>query len=99
MKPMATAMPRASATTAAQRVEVTAEGFQPARIVVGEDRQVIFRRVAEGTCATAVVFPSLGIEKQLPLNTDVAVALPPGSQGELGFQCGMGMYRGKVVAQ
>ncbi|HET9931547.1 MAG TPA: cupredoxin domain-containing protein, partial [Polyangiaceae bacterium] len=63
------------------------------------DRRVVFRRVADGTCATAVVFPSLGIQKALPLNTDVAVELPPDSHGELAFQCGMGMYRGKVVAE
>jgi len=35
----------------------------------------------------------------VPLNTDVAFELPASSHGELGFQCGMGMYRGKVVAE
>lgn len=59
----------------------------------------MFRYVADATCATAVVFPGVGIEKALPLNTDVTVELPPSSHGELGFQCGMGMYRGKVVAK
>ncbi len=110
-KPSPSPAPAASAVTpvetavsgspadSAPRVEVTSEGFQPARVVLGSDRHVVFRRVADGTCATAVVFPSLGIEKQLPLNTDVTLELPPGSPGELAFQCGMGMYRGKVVAQ
>ncbi len=80
-------------------VEVTNEGFQPSRVALGADRRVVFRRVADGTCATAVVFPSLGIQKVLPLNADVAIELPRDSHGELGFQCGMGMYRGKVVAE
>ena len=96
----ATAMPASSAAPSSPtRVEVTSEGFQPSNVALGADRRVVFRRVADGTCATAVVFPSLGIQKALPLNTDVAVDLPPDSHGELAFQCGMGMYRGKVVAE
>ena len=95
-----TAMPMStSAADSGTRVEVTTEGFRPSRVTIGVDRRVVFRRVADGTCATAVVFPSLGIEKALPLNTDVAVELPKDSRGELGFQCGMGMYRGKVLAE
>ena len=97
---ISTAMPMAaSSSDSAIRVEVTSEGFQPSRVTLGADRRVVFRRVADGTCATAVVFPGLGIENALPLNTDVTVDLPPGSHGELVFQCGMGMYRGKAIAE
>ena len=81
------------------RVEVNATGFQPSRIDVGAQRRVIFRRVSDSTCATAVVFPALNIEKPLPLNTDVMVQLPASAHGELAFQCGMGMRRGQVVVQ
>jgi hypothetical protein len=81
------------------RVEVAADGFQPSRVEVGNDHQVVFRRTSDATCATAVAFPDLGIEKKLPLNTDVMIELPPTAKGELAFQCGMGMYRGKVVAR
>ena len=94
----ATPMP-ASPSDSGTKVEVTSDGFQPSRVTLGANTRVVFRRVVDGTCATAVVFAGLGIEKSLPLNTDVAVDLPPGSHGELGFQCGMGMYRGKVVAE
>jgi hypothetical protein len=59
------------------RVEVTSAGFQPSRLDVGKGRALVFRRTTDKTCATAVVFPALGIEKPLPLNTDVAVDLPP----------------------
>jgi cupredoxin-like protein len=81
------------------RVDVTSAGFQPSRVDVGKGRALVFRRTTDKTCATAVVFPALGIEKPLPLNTDVAVDLPPETTGELAFQCGMGMDRGKVVVR
>ncbi len=81
------------------RGEVTQGGFEPARVVVDVSRSLVFRRITQNTCATAVVFPSLGIEKALPLNTDVLVQLPPTASGELGFQCGMGMDRGKAVVR
>jgi Cu+-exporting ATPase len=81
------------------RVEVTAEGFEPARVVVGADRKLTFRRTTDSTCATAVVFPELGIEKPLPLNKDVLIELPASAPRELSFQCGMAMYKSKVVIQ
>jgi len=78
---------------------VTSAGFQPSRIEAGKGRALVFRRTTDKTCATSVVFPTLGIEKTLPLNTDVAVDLPLGATGELAFQCGMGMDRGKVIVR
>lgn len=81
------------------RVEVNNHGFQPSTVPVGTGRRLLFRRTSEGTCATAVVFPELGIDKQLPLNTDVVVVLPASAKGDVTFQCGMGMYKSKVVAR
>jgi plastocyanin domain-containing protein len=98
MAAMAPAAPTSPAA-ALGRVEVTSAGFQPSRIDVGSDRSLVFRRTTDKTCATSVVFPGLGIEKTLPLNTDVAIELPPGTRGELAFQCGMGMDRGKVIVR
>ena len=79
------------------RVEVTKDGFQPNRVVVGSDRKITFRRTSDATYATAVVFPEVGIEKQSPLNSDVVIELPASAPRELSFQCGMGMYKSKVV--
>ena len=92
------AAPKADATGGA-RVEATADGFQPSRVVVGPDRKVTFRRTTDATCANSVVFPELGIDKPLPLNTDVVIELPPSAPKELTFQCGMAMYKSKVVVQ
>jgi plastocyanin domain-containing protein len=89
--------PSAAGTDA--RVAVTDKGFEPSTVSIGTGRRLVFRRTSENTCATAVVFPDLKIEKELPLNQDVAVDLPASAKGEIGFQCGMGMYKSKVVAQ
>lgn len=83
----------------AVRVDVSDQGFQPSTVPVGTGRRLVFRRTSEATCATAVVFPELGIDKQLPLNTDVVVDLPASAKGDVTFQCGMGMYKSKVVAR
>jgi plastocyanin domain-containing protein len=81
------------------RVEVGSDGFRPSSVALGTHRTVVFRRISDATCATAVTFPSLGITKQLPLDTDVAVDVPAAASSDLSFQCGMGMFRGKVVAR
>ena len=95
----ATAAAQSSIAVGEQRVEVSESGFQPARVNLGASRRIVFRRTTEGTCATAVVFPSLGTEKPLPLNTDVIVDLPAMLTDEVAFQCGMGMLKGMLVAR
>ncbi len=83
----------------ATRVEVGRNGFQPSRVALGTARSLIFRRTTDDTCATSVGFPALGIQRPLPLNTDVTIELPATLTEEVIFQCGMGMHRGKVVAR
>jgi hypothetical protein len=94
--------PAASAATApdgSPLIRATAEGFEPPEVKLGPSRRLVFRRTTDETCATSVVFPKLGIDKPLPLNTDVAIDLPATAKGDFTFQCGMAMYKGKVVAQ
>jgi plastocyanin domain-containing protein len=64
----------------------------------GVPARVTFRRTAESSCATEVVFPSLGIRRALPLDQPVDVRLTP-TAGEIAFACGMDMFRGTVVAR
>ena len=79
------------------RVLVTEDGFQPTHVELKKGEKVVFRRLTDNTCAKDVVFPALKIEKPLPLNTDVAIDLPDTATGELDFQCGMAMYKSKLV--
>ena len=86
-----------------RRIEVVAngDGFQPSSVTVkkGEFTTLVFTRTTSDTCATAVVFPELGIKKDLPLKQPVSIDIPVDQARTLGFQCGMGMYKSKVVIQ
>lgn len=82
-------------------VEVGADGFSPSSITVkkGEPVTLAFKRTTDKTCATSVVFPELKLEKSLPLNEVVAIDVPTDRARTLAFQCGMAMYKSKVVVQ
>jgi plastocyanin domain-containing protein len=82
-------------------VTVDGQGFHPSSIEVakGQRTTLEFRRTSDQTCATSVVFPELKLEKVLPLNQTVSIELPADASSPLTFQCGMGMYRGKVVVR
>jgi plastocyanin domain-containing protein len=77
------------------------EGFHPSSATVkkGVPLTLVFTRKSDKTCATEVVFPDLKIEKKLPLNEAVSVSIPTDEARTLSFQCGMGMYKSKVVVQ
>jgi hypothetical protein len=90
----------AAATEQAFQVTVAAAGFQPSTLTMkaGVPARVTFRRTAEPSCATEVVFPSLKIRRTLPLDTPVEVRFTP-TVGDIAFACGMDMLRGTVVAR
>lgn len=90
-------------SAAGKKVAITAseDGFAPAEVTVkkGEETTLVFTRTTEKTCANEVEFPELKIKKALPLNEAVAITIPGGEARTLAFQCGMGMYKSKVVIQ
>ena len=81
------------------KVAVTDAGFEPQRVTLraGVPARVTFTRTSDKTCATAVVFASLNIRHDLPLNTPVAVEFTPSKTGEIPFACGMNMLKGTIV--
>ena len=90
----------AAPAPAADEVRVTAdaEGFHPSSVTLGNSQKLVFVRTSEGTCATEVAFPDLGIKKALPLNVPTPIDLPKDAPKTFVFQCGMGMFKGSVVA-
>jgi RND family efflux transporter MFP subunit len=82
------------------RVEIGEQGFVPDRLTLraGVPAQITFVRTTNNTCATEVVFPSLGVKRALPLNEPVTIEVTP-ARGELAFACGMDMLKGTVVVE
>ncbi|WP_437915872.1 cupredoxin domain-containing protein [Sorangium sp. So ce302] len=81
-------------------VEIMVHGaFVPDKIaaVEGERLQLRLVRHDSGGCTREVVFPSLGIRKELPTGQPVTIDLPELKAGELQFACGMGMIKGTIA--
>lgn len=74
-------------------------GYTPSRVEVkaGERVRLVFTRTEYGGCTREVVFPELGIRRELPTNQPVAIDLPALAAGTYGFHCGMNMIHGTVV--
>lgn len=81
------------------RVAADEDGFKPSSVTLkkGAPATLVFTRKTEQTCATEVVFPELGIEKDLPRGVPVSIVVPTDEVRTLTFQCGMGMYKSAVV--
>lgn len=86
-----------------QRVAITVDdkGYTPAAIEVqvGKPVELTFTRKSDKTCATEVVLPDYKIKAALPLNKPVKVKFTPKKAGSIAFACGMGMFRGQIIAK
>jgi len=82
-------------------IAVGEDGFAPSEVKVnkGEEISLVFTRTTDKTCAKDIEFPELKVKRELPLNQPVAVVVPSGEARTLTFQCGMGMYKSKVLIQ
>ena len=84
-------------------VTITVENgtYQPSRIKMpaGKAVDLLFLRKDQTPCASTVLFSSLGISEELPLNKLKQVSLPPMEVGEHEFNCPMQMYRGSLIVE
>ena len=76
-------------------------GYTPDLIVAEADRPIrlTFLRTESGACSERVIFADFHTSIELPEGTSVSLDLPAAKAGEYGFQCGMGMLRGKLVVR
>jgi plastocyanin domain-containing protein len=83
------------------KVSVGAAGYDPseAKAKAGKPVRLEFTRTTDEGCGQQLVFPTLDIKKDLPLNKPVAVDVTMPESGKLAFTCGMDMYRGAIVAE
>ncbi len=81
-------------------VRITPGGFDPMRLEVPADQplRLALLRSSESNCGGKIVFPALGITTEIRPGGMTLLDLPPQPSGEIRFTCGMGMYRGSVVA-
>lgn len=82
-------------------VQVDAQGYHPSQssAPAGKPVRLVFTRTADEGCGQQLVFPKLGIQKDLPLNQQVAVDITMPASGSVEFTCNMNMYKGSVIAQ
>jgi len=82
-------------------VNVSMIGFDPASIAAkaGQPLKLAFFRPNAANCAREVVFPGLGIRKELPPGQTVVVDITPPKSGPLGFECGMKMLKGQLIVR
>ncbi len=96
----------------ATRVQATASGVQETLITVkggytpdvivveaGKPVRLNFRREETAACSEQVLFPDFKKQATLPPHKTVSIEFTPEKPGEYPFQCGMGMLRGKVIAE
>ncbi len=76
-------------------------GYHPDVIAVQAGRPVrlTFLRKETSACSEMVLFPDFNKHASLPTDEAVVIELTPEKPGEYGFQCGMGMLRGKLIVE
>ena len=96
------AAPPATGPQGANRFNVTvdADGYHPSTVSVhaGQPTTIVFTRTSDEGCGQQLVFPSLNVRRDLPLNQPVEVQITPSTVAPIAFTCGMGMMRGTIVA-
>jgi len=85
-----------------QEVAITVKGgYTPDVIVVKANQPVRLRftRQESSACSEKVLFPDFNQNALLPEGQDVMLEFTPDKTGEYGFQCQMGMLRGKLIVE
>ncbi|MBI1281358.1 MAG: cupredoxin domain-containing protein [Anaerolineaceae bacterium] len=76
-------------------------GYTPDIIIVekGKPVRLNFVRTESASCSEKVLFPDFKKSIYLPVGETVPLELMPDKAGEFGFQCEMGMLRGKLIVE
>ena len=85
-----------------QEVAITVKGGYTPDIIVVMACQLLrmrFTRQESSTCSEMVLFPDFNQSAKLPEGEEVSIEFTPDKPGEYGFQCQMGMLRGKLIVE
>lgn len=82
-------------------IDVDGGIYDPSQITVtsGQEVTLRFTRHDPSPCAEMVVFPDLGISKELPIAKPYDIPIKVNKPGTYEFTCAMGMYRGKLIVE
>lgn len=75
-------------------------GYEPKVTHAAAGTAFSLKMITQNTtsCSRAIVFPSLGVEKILPVSGTITIQIPPQSRGTiLRYACSMGMYTGQII--
>lgn len=78
----------------------TSSGYEPSELTakVGVPVRWVITSESSFTCASSLVVPSLGIQKNLKKGENV-ISFTPTKAGPIPFSCSMGMYRGIILVE
>lgn len=81
-------------------ITVRSAGYSPSRSAVraGVPTTLVLRSDGADGCTSAIVFPTLGVERILPEEGDTVIDVGPLRAGTHRFSCAMGMYGGTIEA-
>ena len=91
-----------AAVVAGQEATITVRGgYAPAvvRARAGQPLRLVFDRQETSGCSEEVVLGDFGVRRYLPAHERTVVEVTPPAPGTYEFTCGMGMLRGKLVAE
>jgi plastocyanin domain-containing protein len=85
-------------------IHITTKGFEPDAVTVPARTPVtlVFTRTTDKTCTRTVVLTlddGKKVERELPLDKPVEIAVTFPKAGKLGYACGMDMAKGVIVVQ
>ena len=83
-----------------QKARITIDGgYIPNTITVlaGRPVELEFYRREKSGCASTLVIRDLSIRKDVASGSAVTIKFTPEEPGEIPFECGMGMIRGRVI--
>lgn len=77
-----------------------ASGYTPSelRVKVGVPVRWVITSESSFTCASNIIVPSLGINKNLKKGENI-ITFTPTKKGDIPFSCSMGMYRGTITVE
>ncbi|MDG5847488.1 cupredoxin domain-containing protein [Lactobacillus delbrueckii] len=76
-------------------------GYEPEVLYLkqGVPAEVTFKMEDKTACLSHVVFPSLGVDKDLSKEKLAKVQIPTDKAGEIDYACGIDMFHGKIVVR